>query len=106
MEQLFQPMKEMQVADNGFTERVMQQLPSRADKSVLLKSRLWTAFCIAIAVVLFVMLRGWELIAYGLLMMLNTPPSHQQLLTMFISILVAGMLIVGEVMRSRRLLQV
>ena len=68
LEQLFRPMKEMKLADNGFTERVMQQLPRR---DVWQLSRLWTTFCIAIAVVLFVLLRGWELIVYGLVMMMN-----------------------------------
>ena len=92
--------------DNGFTERVMQQLPSSSRSSSLLKSRLWTVFCIVIAVTLFVLLRGWQLVAYGLVMMLNTPPTNQQLLTMLFSLVVAGMLIVGEVMHSRRLLQV
>jgi hypothetical protein len=68
LEQLFRPIKEMKLAGNGFTERVMQQLPRR---DVWQLSRLWKAFCIAIAVVLFVLLRGWELIVYGLVMMMN-----------------------------------
>ena len=65
LEQLFQPMKEMQLADDGFTDRVMKQLPQR---DVWRLSRLWTVFCVVVAVMLFVLLRGWEIIAHGLLM--------------------------------------
>ena len=105
LQQFFQAARQTELPDNGFTERVMQQLPSSSRSSSLLKSRLWTVSCIVIAVTLFVLLRGWQLVAYCLMMMLNTPPTNQQLLTMLFSLVVAGMLIVGEVMHSRRLLQ-
>ena len=100
LEQLFRPMKEMKVADNGFTERVMKQLPRR---DVWQISRLWTAFCIAIAVVLFVLLRGWELIAYGLLMMMNNidvAKSNLLIVTLLAGVL--GLVFLSDVVRRER----
>lgn len=93
LEQLFQPMKEMQVADDGFTDRVMQQLPQR---DIWRLSRLWTVFCIVVAVVLFVLMRGWEIVAYGLMMLVNTPPTSQQVLTFALSVGIVGLLALGE----------
>jgi hypothetical protein len=100
LEQLFRPMKEMKVADNGFTERVMKQLPRR---DVWQISRLWTAFCIAIAVVLFVLLRGWELIAYGLLMMMNNiDVAKSNLLIVTVLAGVLGLVFLSDVVRRER----
>lgn len=59
LQQFFGEAARQPVADNGFTQRVMQRLPQRADWF----SRLWTAGCIAVFVVLFVVFRGWELLA-------------------------------------------
>lgn len=47
-----------EIADSGFTRRVMRRLP---DHSSLL-ARVWTVCCCALAVVLFVSLNGIELI--------------------------------------------
>ena len=100
LEQLFRPMKEMKVADNGFTERVMKQLPRR---DVWQISRLWTAFCIAIAVVLFVLLRGWDLIAYGLLMMMNNiDVAKSNLLIVTVLAGVLGLVFLSDVVRRER----
>lgn len=100
LEQLFRPMKEMKVADNGFTERVMKQLPRR---DVWQIGRLWTAFCIVIAVVLFVLLRGWELIAYGLLMMMNNiDVAKSNLLIVTVLAGVLGLVFLSDVVRRER----
>ena len=56
LEQFFRPARQMQVEDNGFTERVMRHLPDRA----ICLSRWWTATCIALGIVLFVVFRGWQ----------------------------------------------
>lgn len=45
------------VADDGFTERVMQSLPSDTSRAHQL-SRLWTWFCIATGIVLFFVFDG------------------------------------------------
>lgn len=42
------------IADNGFTERVMRQLPTRTMRL----SRWWTAICWAIGIALFFMVDG------------------------------------------------
>ena len=44
------------VADDGFTNRVMQRLPQRVNRF----TQLWNVFCITVFVVLFVVFRGWE----------------------------------------------
>lgn len=47
-----------EVADNGFTRRVMRSLPRRSNRL----ARLWTAGGFALAAVLFVALDGLELL--------------------------------------------
>ena len=76
LEQFFRPAKELRIDDDGFTERVMSRLPQR-DAARL--SNLWTAFCIMVAVVLFILLRGWEPIVKGVFTLMTTPLSlHMQ----------------------------
>jgi prolipoprotein diacylglyceryltransferase len=53
IEQLFREARQMEVADNGFTERVMQRIPNEKTQTL---SRLWTVFCVMVALVLFVVL--------------------------------------------------
>ena len=65
---------QQQIADNGFTERVMQRLPqhtSLAARRTLL-TRLWTASCIVVFAVLFVVFHGWELLTIQFEVMLQT----------------------------------
>lgn len=90
----------MQVADDGFTNSVMNQLP---DKRALRLSRLWTALCLVVAVVLFVLLRGWEMIGYGLLMLTNCPPTQNQVLLTAVSFAIIGYLIVSDLLWRERL---
>ena len=99
LEQLFRPMKEMQVADDGFSQRVMQRLPQRDVRSL---SRLWTTFCIVIGVALFVAMRGWELIGYAMVMLLNNPPSQQQMLMAAASLIAIGVIAIGELLAKAR----
>ena len=56
------------IADDGFTKRVMQRLPSSTNWF----TRLWTAGCIAVFAVLFVVFHGWELLAAHFEVMLRT----------------------------------
>ena len=99
LEQLFKPMKEMQLENNGFTDRVMNRLPQRDTRRL---SRLWTVFCIVVAVALFVALRGWEIVAYGIMMIANNPPTSQQMLTFAVSVGIVGLLALGEVVGRLR----
>jgi hypothetical protein len=100
LEQLFRPMKELQIADNGFTERVVSRLPQRDVRKL---SHLWTAFCVVVAVALFVMVRGWEAVGYALLMWANNIGATQQQLLLFaLSAGVAGLLVAAEVFNRER----
>lgn len=58
LQQFFSEAAQQQIADNGFTHRVMQQLPARSGWV----ARLWTPCCIATFMVLFIKFRGWELL--------------------------------------------
>ena len=74
LKQFFQEASQQQIADNGFTERVMQRLPqhtSLAARRTLL-TRLWTASCIVVFAVLFVVFHGWELLTIQFEVMLQT----------------------------------
>lgn len=99
LEQLFGPARQMQVADDGFTERVMRRLP---DTSARRQGRLWAGFCVAMAAVVFVLMRGWESIAYGLLMTVNAPPSPETILTVCVAVGVVGLNFLAEVFRQER----
>lgn len=99
LENFFQEARQTTVSDDGFTERVMQHVP---DRRVLTLSRLWTAFCVMAALLLFVLLRGWDMIAYGLLMLVNTPPTQHQLLMLAASAGVIGLLAMAEVFGRER----
>lgn len=69
LEQFFQPARNQQLDDNGFTEQVMSNLP---DREALGLSRLWTLFCIVLGVVLFVVFEGWQPAVMGLLSMVRS----------------------------------
>ena len=68
LQQFFSDAARQQIADNGFTERVMQRLPSRINWF----NRLWTMFCIVVFAVLFVVRHGWELLSVQLEVLLRT----------------------------------
>ena len=47
-----------EIADNGFTRRVMHRLPSHSRRL----SQIWTIFCFTLALVLFVAFNGLQLV--------------------------------------------
>lgn len=53
-----------EVPDDGFSDRVMQALPSLEQEKALVKRRrlehLWTAACVAVGIVAAVVCQGWE----------------------------------------------
>ena len=70
--EIFKQAAQQQIEDDGFTERVMQNLPEKA-VSVRRLSRLWSLFCILVAMGLFFAFGGWQVILglfYGGLRML------------------------------------
>ena len=99
LERFFQSAREMEVADNGFSDRVMRQVP-RSNTQLL--SHLWTAFCLVVATVLFVLMRGWEPVVDGLLTLLSTPPTSHNLLMLMVSMGVVGLLATVEIIHRER----
>lgn len=67
LEQFFQPARAQRVEDNGFTQRVMGQLPDKA----LCLSHWWTAFCLLLGLLLFVVFKGWEPLLVGVWSMIR-----------------------------------
>ena len=122
LEQLFRPMREMQIEDDGFTERVMQQIELQESSAVAATAarssslftlhsslstkrlaHLWTALCIAIAVVLFIVMRGWITIGQGIYDLLTTPPTVHSLLMLIITVSVPALIALTETVRHERL---
>ena len=62
IETFFKQAAQQRIEDNGFTERVMRNLPDRKTELVRKLSQLWTLFCIAVAGVLFFVLGGWQVV--------------------------------------------
>ena len=71
LQQFFRDAAQQQIADDGFTERVMQQLP-QTRCNLQRFNRLWTLFCVGVFLVLFVWFRGWELLAIHFEVLLRT----------------------------------
>ena len=73
VEDFFKQAAQQQIEDNGFTERVMQNLPKT--NTVRRLSRLWSLFCILVGVGLFFAFGGWQvlqgLVCGGLRMLLG-----------------------------------
>jgi hypothetical protein len=100
IEQFFENARQTDIPDNGFTERVMLQLPER-DSQVL--SRLWTVFCLVVATVVFFLMHGWEIVSYGLVMLLNNFPALQSyLITLLVSFVVVIVLVIAEMLSRER----
>jgi len=102
LQQFFAEASRQTIADDGFTERVMQRLPARSNTFV----RLWDVFCIAVAAMLFVVFEGWHLLVnhvVGLLQGLAMTSPSQLILT--VTAVVFGLLfvVVGEVLYSESL---
>jgi len=62
LKQLFEQAAQQQIADNGFTERVMANLPKAHSGRVRCLSRLWTLFCLVVALLIFWFSSGWPVI--------------------------------------------
>ena len=61
IEEFFKQAAQQQIEDNGFTERVMMNLPETSQERVRRLSRLWTLFCGVVGIVLFFVLGGWQI---------------------------------------------
>ena len=59
---LFKQAAQQQIEDNGFTERVMQNLPDTNTVNIRRLSRLWSLFCILVGLGLFFAFGGWQVL--------------------------------------------
>ena len=95
---------QQQVEDNGFTERVMQNLPTTAVTTRRL-SRLWSLFCILVGVGLFFTFGGWQLLQNlffgGLRMLLGwievfaiTAPTTEININLWVVLLLVGFVLI------------
>ena len=100
LKQFFEPARLQQLADNGFSERVMQHIPQG---EALRLSRLWTTFCIVLAAVLFVVFRGWNPIIAALLELIKHPPSAILLIQLMGCATLGIFAAVGETLRREHL---
>jgi uncharacterized membrane protein len=72
IERLFKEASRQQIADDGFTQRVMAALPDNSAAKVRRLSRLWTWFCVLVGLALFFLLDGWAVLKATLLAIFNT----------------------------------
>ena len=75
IEEFFKQAAQQQIEDNGFTERVMMNLPETKADNVRRLSRLWTWFCVIIGLGVFFAFGGLQLMRVamtGLLQMVLT----------------------------------
>jgi len=71
IEKFFKQAAQQQIEDNGFTERVMAQI-AQTKPSTRRKSILWTWFCVATALALFILLGGWESLKATMMVWMTT----------------------------------
>ena len=102
LEQFFQEARQKQVADNGFTEKVMRRVP---DRSAMRLSHLWTAFCLLACVALFVFGRGWDIVAAGILQLVATPPTVITLLQVMAAFSFLTIFVGVELLHRERMLR-
>ena len=64
LKQLFAEAAKQTIEDNGFTERVMMNLPKTDLAGVRVRrlSHLWTLFCVAVALIIFWAVNGWPIL--------------------------------------------
>ena len=101
---LFKQAAQQQIEDNGFTERVMQNLPT-GTVTVRRLSRLWSLFCILVGVGLFFAFGGWQVLQGlffgGLRMLLGwlevfamTAPTNEININLWVVLLLAAFVLV------------
>ena len=103
LEDLFKQAAQQQIEDNGFTERVMQNLPKT--DTVRRLSRLWSVFCVLVGLGLFFAFGGWQVLQglfYGGLHMLLgwievfaiTAPTTEININLWVVLLLVGFVLV------------
>jgi hypothetical protein len=92
LKQFFNEAAQQTIEDNGFTDRVIRQLPERKSRFVFL----WNMACVAVFLVLFVVFRGWDLLAVHFEVMLRTLSSESfSINLLMMAVVLFGLLFVG-----------
>ena len=105
LDDLFKQAAQQQIEDNGFTERVMQNLPETNTNTVRRLSRLWSLFCILVGLGLFFAFGGWQVLQGlffgGLRMLLGwievfalTVPTTEININLWVVLLLVGFVLV------------
>ena len=105
LKQLFEQATQQQIKDNGFTERVMANLPERSGYSVRTLSRLWTMFCLVIGVLIFWLASGYsalegflsggkQMLMTTIEVFLLTAPTTEIQVNPWVLVLVAGFVLI------------
>ena len=121
LKQLFEEAAKQQIEDNGFTERVMMNLPeidmvvAREESKVRKLSQMWTIFCVAIALIIFWLTSGLPVLhsifTGGKQMLINTievflitaPTTEISINPWFVALMVLFVLIVLPYQTYRKL---
>ena len=75
IEKFFNQAARQQIEDNGFTERVMEQIVRQEQQSSVKThhlSLLWTWFCVVVGLALFVVLGGWGSLKASIMVLAST----------------------------------
>ena len=65
IEEFFKQAAQQQIEDNGFSKRVMMNLPESQQEKAHRLSMLWTWFCIILGVMLFFVAGGWQMLLHA-----------------------------------------
>jgi len=110
LEAFFLPARQQQIADDGFSSRVMQQIPEAAvsvttltDSRVIRQSRLWTVFCVVAAVGVFTWIGGWSRMLTTVVGFLAQMPTLGQLLQLMCLGALFMALLVTELLRREKI---
>ena len=113
IEQFFKQAAAQQIEDNGFTERVMMNLPESQVEKAHRLSLLWTVFCVVMSVVLFFVFGGWQALKASIMVavqgvltslsvFLTTAPTTEVPLNPVVLLLVAAFVLVYLPYRTYR----
>ena len=104
LENFFQQARQQQIADQEFTDSVMQRLPQTAvhRKHSLMLSRLWTLACMLTAAVLFVVLGGWDILVSDLTTLAATFTAKYHPLSILAALVVLSWIGTAEAARRAR----
>ncbi len=92
LKQFFSEASQQQIADDGFSQRVMQRLPSRINWF----TRLWNIACILIFAILFVWFDGMQQLAVQLFVWVRTLAAEPfSINLMMVFSVISGLLFVG-----------